>query len=183
MLSGRTWTKVMAGLVVAGAVLLFAARLVDHGPAALRVTVSGGPATVGSPAPDFSTQTLDGATVRLSQLHGKPVLLNFWATWCTACEVEMPEIQRASERYGSQGLTVLAVNYHQTNTAEMRTFLKRLGARFPAVYDPDGRIATAYGVAIGLPVSVFIYRSGKVAFIQVGQMSTTLLDAKVRSIL
>jgi cytochrome c biogenesis protein CcmG/thiol:disulfide interchange protein DsbE len=173
----------MASLVVAGSVLLFAARLVDHRPAALRVTVSGGPATVGSPAPDFSTQTLDGATVRLSQLHGKPVLLNFWATWCTACEVEMPELQRASERYGSQGMTVLAVNYHETNTAEMRIFLKRLGARFPAVYDPDGRIATAYGVAIGLPVSVFIDRSGKVAFIQVGQMSTTLLDNKVRSIL
>ena len=183
MLSGRTWTKVMAGLVVAGAVLLFATRLVDHRPAALRVTVSGGPATVGSPAPDFSTQTLDGATVSLSQLHGKPVLLNFWATWCTACEVEMPEIQRSSEGYGSQGLTVLAVNYHQTNTAEMRTFLKKLGARFPAVYDPDGRIATAYGVAIGLPVSVFIGRSGKVAFIQVGQMSNALLDDKVRSIL
>jgi cytochrome c biogenesis protein CcmG/thiol:disulfide interchange protein DsbE len=173
----------MASLVVAGAVLLFAARLVDHRPAALRVTVSGGPATVGSPAPDFSTQTLAGATVRLSQLHGKPVLLNFWATWCTACEVEMPEFQRASERYGSQGMTVVAVNYHETNTAEMRIFLKRLGARFPAVYDPDGRIATAYGVAIGLPVSVFIDRSGKVAFIQVGQMSTTLLDNKARSIL
>ena len=95
----------------------------------------------------------------------------------------MPEFQRASERYGSQGMTVLAVNYHETNTAEMRIFLKRLGARFPAVYDPDGRIATAYGVAVGLPVSVFIDRSGKVAFIQVGQMSTTLLDDKVRSIL
>lgn len=173
----------MVALVVAGAVLLFAARLVDHSHAALRVTVSGGPATVGSPAPDFSTQTLDGATFRLSQLHGKPVLLNFWATWCTACEVEMPEIQRASERYGSQGMTMLAVNYHQTNTAEMRGFLKGRGVQFPAVYDPDGRIATAFGVAIGLPVSVFIDRSGKVAFIQVGQMSTPLLDEKVHSIL
>jgi cytochrome c biogenesis protein CcmG, thiol:disulfide interchange protein DsbE len=173
----------MTALVVAGAVLLVAARLVDHRPAALAVTVSGGSATVGLVAPDFTTQTLDGATVRLSQLHGKPVLLNFWATWCTACEIEMPAIQRASDRYGRQGLTVLAVNYHQTNAADMRVFLKRLGARFAAVYDPDGRIATAYGVAIGLPVSVFIGRTGKVAFMQVGQMSNPLLDEKVHSIL
>jgi len=80
-------------------------------------------------------------------------------------------------------MTVLAVNYHQTNKAEMGTFLTRLGVRFPGVYDPDGRIATAYGVAIGLPVSVFIDRSGKVTFIQVGQMSSPLLADKVRSIL
>src|ERR1700682_2362286 len=99
------------------------------------------------------------------------------------CEVEMPELQRASERYGSQGMTILAVNYHQTNTAEMRIFLNRMGIRFPGVYDPEGRIATAYGVAVGLPVSVFIDRSGKVVFIQVGQMSNVLLDDKVRSIL
>ena len=95
----------------------------------------------------------------------------------------MPELQRASELYGSQGMTILAVNYHQTNTAEMRIFLNRMGIRFPGVYDPEGRIATAYGVAVGLPVSVFIDRSGKVVFIQVGQMSNVLLDDKVRSIL
>jgi cytochrome c biogenesis protein CcmG/thiol:disulfide interchange protein DsbE len=138
---------------------------------------------VGSPAPDFSSRTLDGAAIRLSQLRGKPVLLNFWATWCTACEVEMPEIQRASERSVREGMTVLAVNYHQTNTGDMRTFLKRVGVRFPGVYDPDGRIATAYGVAIGLPVSIFIDRSGRVAFIQVGQMSGALLEARVHTIL
>jgi heme o synthase len=152
-------------------------------PAAFRVTVSGGPARVGATAPDFSTHSLDGATVRLSQFHGKPVLLNFWATWCTACEAEMPGFQRAAALYRSQGLTPLAVNYRETNTAEMRSFMTGLGARFPAVYDPDGLIAAAYGVDIGLPVSVFIDRAGRVTFIQVGQMSSPLLQSRLHSIL
>jgi peroxiredoxin len=183
VLGGRTRTKVIAGLVVAGAVLLFAARLVDHRPAALRVTVSGGPATVGSPAPDFTTATLGGKTVRLSQLHGQVVLINFWATWCTACREEMPAIRRAWEQYRAKGITVLEVNYRETDGSAMRQFLKEVGVPFDTALDPDGKIAGAYGVSIGLPVSVFIDRSGKVAFIQVGQMSNPPLDDKVRSIL
>lgn len=170
-------------LAAVAAVLPLANGLFVHRPAAPTAVVSGGQAAVGMSAPGFSSQTLEGAEFRLNQLQGKPVLLNFWATWCTACEGEMPELQRAAERYRSQGMTVLAVNYRQTNTAEMRSFLDRLGAGFPAVYDPDGRIASAYGVSLGLPVSVFIDRTGRVKFIQLGQMSNSLLEDKLRSIL
>jgi len=134
-------------------------------------------------APDFTSQTLDGVPVRLSQYRGRPVLIDFWATWCTACQDEMPEIQRAADRYRGAGLVALAVNDQQMNTAAMRAFLRRLGVRIPAVYDPDGRIADAYGVTIGLPVSIFVDRSGKVSFIQVGQMSETVLDERLHLVL
>ncbi len=172
----------VAIVAIVGLGLIFAVQLGKH-RAADPVMVSGGRAAVGTLAPDFSTQTLDGARVRLSQFRGKPVLINFWATWCSACEDEMPTIQRAAEPYRNQGLTVLAVNYRETNATAMRDFLQKLGARFMAVYDPEGRIATAYGVTVGLPVSAFVDRSCKVVSIHVGQMSSTLLADRVRSIL
>ena len=152
-------------------------------PAPINVVIQGGRAELGSPAPGFTTETLDGAVVRLSQYRGKPVLLNFWATWCAPCQEEMPLIQRASDLDKGQGLTVLAVNYQQTNASSMRAFLRKVGVHFPAVYDPSGQIAGEYGVTIGLPVSVFIDRSGKVDFIQVGQMSDSILQQHLDSIL
>ena len=111
------------------------------------------------------------------------MLLNFWATWCGPCQDEMPLVQRASDRYGSRGLQVLAVNYQQTDEKSMLAFLRRVDAHFPAVYDPSGQIASAYGVRIGLPVSVFIDRAGVVSFIQLGQISDAVLEAQLHKIL
>jgi peroxiredoxin len=163
-------------------IFLLATQLLGR-PAPINVTIQGGRAAVGRTAPDFTTQTLDGTRVRLSQYRGKPVLLNFWATWCGPCQDEMPLIQRSSDIYKGQGLVVLAVNYQQTSTSSMRAFLRKVDARFPAVFDPAGQIAAAYGVNVGLPVSVFIDRSGVVSFIQLGQMSDAILQQHLHAIL
>jgi thiol-disulfide isomerase/thioredoxin len=170
-------------LLAAVLILLLALQLMRQSPPAIVVTVGAGTAQVGALAPDFTSQRLDGSSVRLSQYRGNPVLINFWATWCAPCQDEMPLIQRAADQYGGAGLTVLAVDYQQTDAKGMAAFLRKVGARFPAVYDPNARIATAYGVSIGLPVSIFIDRSGKVSFIQVGQMSDAILQQHVRGIL
>jgi len=95
----------------------------------------------------------------------------------------MPLIQRASDRYAPIGLRVLAVDYQQTDEKSMSAFLRKVDARFPAVYDPNGQIATAYGVRVGLPVSVFIDRAGVISFIQLGQMSDAVLEAQLHKIL
>jgi peroxiredoxin len=175
--------KILGALLLAAvAIFVIGTQLLGR-PAPVKVTVQGGPATVGRTAPDFTTQTLDGNRVRLSQYRGKPVLLNFWATWCAPCQDEMPLIQRASDNNKGQGLVVLAVNYQQTSTSSMQAFLRKVDARFPAVFDPAGQIAAAYGVNVGLPVSVFIDRSGTVSFIQVGQMSDAALQLHLHSIL
>ena len=175
--------KILAVLFLASAaILLIGTRFLGR-PAPINVTVQGGRATIGQAAPDFTTQTLEGGRVRLSQYRGKPVLLNFWATWCAPCQDEMPLIQRASDLYKAQGLVVLAVNYQQTSTSSMQAFLRKVDARFPAVFDPAGRIAGAYGVNVGLPVSVFIDRSGTVSFIQLGQMSDAVLQQHLHTIL
>jgi cytochrome c biogenesis protein CcmG/thiol:disulfide interchange protein DsbE len=173
------------GVLLLAALLLFllVVQLARRPGQGIHVTVAGGSARVGSAAPDFTTQRLDGATVRLSQLRGKPVLLNFWATWCAPCQDEMPLLQRAVDRYGGAGLNVLAVDYQQTDASGMQTFLRKVGAHFPALYDPSGQIAAEYGVTVGLPVSIFIDRSGTVEFIQVGQMSDAVLQQHLSAIL
>lgn len=167
-----------------GAILVIVLLQARPKPVApIHVTVAAGIARVGASAPDFTSERLDRSAVRLSQYRGNPVVLNFWATWCGPCQDEMPLIQRASDRYAGVGLTVLGVNYQQTDARSLTAFLKKLNAHFPAIFDPDGRIATAYGVTVGLPVSVFINRAGTVSFIQVGQMSTTVLDTQLHKIL
>ena len=175
--------KILGALLLAGVFIFLVGTQFLGRPAAINVTVEGGRATVGRTAPDFTTQTLDGARVRLSQYRGQPVLLNFWATWCAPCQDEMPLIQRSSDIYKSQGLVVLAVNYQQTSTSSMKAFLRKVDARFPGVFDPAGQIAGAYGVNVGLPVSVFIDRSGVVSFIQLGQMSDAILQQHLHAIL
>jgi cytochrome c biogenesis protein CcmG, thiol:disulfide interchange protein DsbE len=175
--------KILGVLLLAGLLIFLVGTQFLGRPAPITVTVHGSRATIGATAPDFTTQTLDGTPVRLSQYGGKPVLLNFWATWCVPCQDEMPLIQRASDIYHGRGLVVLAVNYQQTSTSSMKAFLRKLDARFEAVYDPAGQIATAYGVSVGLPVSVFIDRSGKVNFIQLGQMSSAILQQHLQPIL
>ena len=175
--------KILGALLLAGVFIFLVGTQFLGRPAAINVTVEGGRATVGRTAPDFTTQTLDGARVRLSQYRGQPVLLNFWATWCAPCQDEMPLIQRSSDIYKSQGLVVLAVNYQQTSTSSMKAFLRKVNVRFPGVFDPAGQIAGAYGVNVGLPVSVFIDRSGVVSFIQLGQMSDAILQQHLHAIL
>ncbi len=183
---GLPWSfrlRILGLLVGAGLVIVLLGLALEGRPGAINVTVAGGTAHVGTLAPDFTTKTLDGAAVRLSQLRGKPVVLNFWATWCAPCQEEMPLIQRASDIYRSQGLTILAVDYQQTDAGAMKAFLRKVDAHFPAAYDPAGKIAGAYGVNVGLPVSIFIDRSGTVSFIQLGQMSKSVLEQHLRSIL
>jgi cytochrome c biogenesis protein CcmG, thiol:disulfide interchange protein DsbE len=175
--------KIVGVLLLAGLLLVLLGIVLLDRPASINVTVQGGRATAGSKAPDFTTETLDRAAVRLSQYRGEAVILNFWATWCAPCQDEMPLIQRASDIDKGRGLVVLAVNFEQTDTDSMKAFLRKVDAHFPAVFDPGGQIAAEYGVNLGLPVSVFIDRSGNVEFIQVGQMSNAVLQQHLQSIL
>lgn len=138
---------------------------------------------VGSPAIDFRAGTLDGATVRLSALRGRPVLINFWATWCAACRAEMPAIQRAWDRYHAGGLEVVAIDYREADRDAMRRFLTAAGVRYGSALDPDGVIAQAYGVSLGLPVSVFVDRGGRVALIQTGPMAPDFIEQNVTALL
>jgi peroxiredoxin len=119
-------------------------------------------------APDFALKTLEGNTVRLSEFRGKKVvLINFWATWCPPCRLEMPTMQQIYAEYKAKGFEILAVNIEPDAQQEIRDFIKELRLTFPILLDPDMKITRKFRV-IGLPVSILIDRQGIVRAKEVG---------------
>lgn len=128
----------------------------------------------GSPAPDFEISYSDGRKVRLSDLRGRPVLVNFWATWCPPCRAEVPEIQKAYEKYKASGFTVVAVNV-QESTSAVAKFMEEFGMTFTVAIDSSGAVGRLYRVS-GIPASFFVDRSGIVREIIVGSLTAADLE-------
>lgn len=122
---------------------------------------------VGAVAPDFELQSLDGRTVKLSDLRGKAVLVNFWATWCQPCKLEMPWFEELHQQYRSQGLEILGINtddYISSKDSvrdEVAKFAKDLGVTYTILRGKEG-VADAYGGAQFLPITFYIDRQGKI---------------------
>src|SRR5947209_7251880 len=120
--------------------------------------MAGRPPLVGSPAPEIALKNLQGHEVKLSDLRGKVVLLNFWATWCKPCKEEMPAMQASYDKLRDQGFVVLAVNELE-DTNKVIEHIRTHGHTFLVVMDHDNRVANRYGV-VGLPASFLIDRQG-----------------------
>ena len=137
--------------------------------------------TQGAEMPDFTLETVDGETVSLSDYRGQPIVLNFWATWCTPCREEMPLLQETYEAHADAGLVVLGVNVRETPEAVER-FLEEVGVDFPVVLDPDSAVVNRYLVT-SLPLTFFIDREGRLRTLVVGGMSKKVLDEHLSKIL
>jgi thiol-disulfide isomerase/thioredoxin len=146
------------------------------------VWVAAGHARVGEAAPNFTSYDLQGKKVSLSDFSSRPVLLTFWATWCTVCKDELPALQALEQRYSSSGFKVLAVNYRETNTERMRQYFAGVNVRLQSVIDPGAAIATAYGVDVGLPVNILVDKAGRVARIMVGEVPTASIEAAIQQV-
>ncbi|HET6444260.1 MAG TPA: TlpA disulfide reductase family protein [candidate division Zixibacteria bacterium] len=125
-------------------------------------------------APEFVLLDLFDESLKrsLNDYNGRPVILNFWASWCVPCKEEMPALQRTYEKYQDAGLVVLGVN--QTFVDELvaaRNFVNELALTFPNVRDDSGNISKGLYQVIGLPTSVFITPGGEIAHKQIGQMT------------
>lgn len=136
---------------------------------------------VGSPAPDFSLANLKGQSITLSELKGKPVLINFWATWCGPCRVEMPAIQTAFEAHKGEGFTVLAVDADEP-LADVEKFFSDLNLTFEALLDPDLVVNDQYRI-MAYPSSFFVGRDGAIAAFQIGSMTDSQLADNLAKIL
>jgi len=129
-------------------------------------------------APDFTLKTLDGESVTLSDLRGKVVLLNFWATWCPPCKAEMPAFQRAYTDYAAEDFVILAVNATQQDSVEgVVEFIAEFGLSFPVVLDTAGEANRFYQVQ-SLPTSFFIDRDGVISEVVIGD---SIAEALIRS--
>lgn len=120
---------------------------------------------IGSDAPDFKLTTLDGKTVEMSKLRGKPVFIEFWATWCGFCKRAMPDVQKLAETYGKDA-HILTINV-QEDASKVGAFMQQHNYTFPVLMDTNGAVARAYRVR-GYPTFVLIDANGKVQVVQPG---------------
>ncbi len=133
-------------------------------PAAKNATDRKPAPQAGRAGPDFVLERVGGGTLRFSDLQGRPVLLNFWASWCPDCRLEMPAIVAAYERHRAEGLVVLGINLQEADSRIAR-FADDYGMTFPLVIDRDGDVGQAWrigGAFEGLPSSYFIDATGVV---------------------
>jgi thiol-disulfide isomerase/thioredoxin len=117
--------------------------------------------TKASAAPDFTLESLNGQQVSLSDLRGKAVLLNFWATWCVPCKIETPWLVELQNQYGSQGLQVIGVAMDDSGKDDIAKFAQDMGVNYPVLLGKEA-VGDAYGGVAFLPQSFFIGRDGKI---------------------
>lgn len=125
---------------------------------------------IGDLAPDFDLETVDGQRFRLSDWRGQPVLINFWASWCSPCRREVPALIRALDEHGASGLTIVGVNIEESTSVAL-TFVGEFGIEYEVPMDFDGAVFRAYGGGgpSGPPRSFFIDPDGVIVRIWAGQ--------------
>ena len=132
-------------------------------------------------APDFELRTLDGGTLRLSDLRGRPVLINFWASWCGPCRREAPALIRAQDRWGEHGLIVVGVNIEESD-GQALDFANEFGINYAIPMDYRGEVFRAYGGGgiNGPPRSFYVDPDGVIVRIYVGQAPDDLIATHTR---
>jgi peroxiredoxin len=121
---------------------------------------------VGTTAPDFTLTSLDGQAMSLSDYAGRPVVVNFWASWCPPCREEFPVLAAARDAHAESGLEIIGIT-HNDGESSTRAFVAESGARWPMLPDLDGSTWQAYG-GVGLPTSYFIDADGAVERVHIG---------------
>jgi peroxiredoxin len=126
-------------------------------------------ATLNSPAPDFTLKSLDGKNLKLSEMAGNVVLINFWASWCGPCREEMPLLNDLHKRYESLGFAVYGVNVEE-DVNGAREFLQNFPVDFPVLLDGSNQVSKQYNV-IAMPTTVVVDRDGRVRYLHKGYKS------------
>ncbi len=136
---------------------------------------------IGKAAPDFTLESLDGDAISLSAFRGRPVLLYFWATWCSYCAESLPQLNEVYSRHRAQGLEVLAIDILESRERVARA-VSGLGLSFPVLLDADARASKLYAVR-ATPTYVFIDRAGVVRDILIGAPRPGAVEGRLLPIL
>lgn len=158
----------LAGVVVGAGVVFFARQT----PSAVEP----------SPAPAWALRGLDGEPMTSADFAGKVVVLNFWATWCPPCRIEIPGFVRVQKEYEDQGLVIIGVSLDQTGPAAVAQFAQQMEINYPLVMG-DAAVAEAFGGVQALPTTFFIDRDGDIRNVHTGYLSRRALKKTVRPLL
>ncbi len=137
----------------------------------------------GDIAPDFDLRSLDGSRLKLSQLRGKPVLLNFWATWCAPCRIEMPWLVELDHKYRAEGVQIIGVSLDDSGSeAQVSSYAKENGVQYQVLLG-DPATANTYGGVRFLPQSFFVDAQGKIIKATAGLTTKQDFEDGVRALL
>ncbi|MGA8300836.1 MAG: TlpA disulfide reductase family protein [Terriglobales bacterium] len=137
---------------------------------------------MGATAPDFELKSTDGKVVKLSSLRGKAVLLNFWATYCGPCKVEMPWFVELQKEYGPQGFQIVGVAMDDASTEDIAKFAQDMGVNYPILLGQEA-VGMEYGGVNVLPTTFFLDRSGKVIAREFGLQSRSVFVDHIKEAL
>ena len=149
------------GLIAASPAMMAAGAQIEPVPLVRSQVAERHAVRVGDEAPNFRLRDLDGNLTSLSQFRGKVVLLNFWATWCGPCRVEMPAMEQLYRAFPRREFQILAVSTDAQGAAVTRPFQQKTGLTFPILHDTDMQIGLTYG-ARSLPMTLMVDRQGVV---------------------
>jgi peroxiredoxin len=188
----RTWEKRFGRITVSVfCVLLSVSLLVGCGTSPTNTpdsfykvqSVGEGEVAVGQIAPTFIVTTPDGTEINSADLQGKVIILNFWATWCIPCRIEMPEFEAAYQDQREKGLEVFAVEIRASGNAEdSAQFLQEVGVTFPNIRDEDALMEGAFIKRPAWPTTIIINREGVVHHVQVGPITTEVIAEEMNEL-
>jgi len=172
---------VLAVVILAVTGMLLAGKYLTKHPGPAAANLSGGNVK-GALAPDFELTSLDGKPVKLSSLRGQAVLLNFWATWCGPCKIEIPWLVDLQKKYGPQGLQILGISMDDGGKDAVEKFTKQMDINYPVAIGNE-KVADAYGGVQALPTSFYVGRDGKVVARGFGLVSRSEMEDNIRAAL
>ena len=154
------WGQIAIFALVLGLLALVAFQMRRNGP------LAAGPVGAGEMAPPFEITTFEGQTLKLADLRGQVVVVNFWASWCIPCEQEAAELENTWRRYKDKGVVFIGVDYVDTETAA-KAFMQRFDITYPNGPDLGTRISQAYRIK-GVPETYVVDKTGRLAFVKIG---------------
>jgi peroxiredoxin len=132
----------------------------------MAITLNAHALSVGQASPDFTLPSSTGKNIRLQELRGQVVLINFWASWCGPCRQEMPLLEDIYKKYSKLGFTILGINVEQ-DSSKAATYLRDVPVSFPILFDTQNTLSKLYDVN-AMPTTVIVDRNGKIRYIHAG---------------
>ena len=168
---------VISGIIIIAFVGLLGWSLLNKEP----ITGLSGITMVNRPAPNFTITTFEGTKISMESLRGKPVVINFWASWCPPCRIEAPLLERTWRAYKDRGVVFIGVDI-QDKEEDALAYIREFDITYPNGPDPNGEITIDYGVS-GLPVTFFVSRTGEIVRRWVGAIERSVLISSIEEIM